>query len=90
MRLAQYEWLKKHLNVHPVLLLDDIFDKLDQTRVAKLLALVSNHYFGQVIVTDTDEDRIRAIFQTGEFESKLFSVDQGIVVELPSQIKQEV
>jgi len=90
LRLAQYEWLKKHLNVHPVLLLDDIFDKLDQTRVAKLLALVSNHYFGQVLVTDTDEDRIRAIFQTGEFESKLFYVDQGIVLELPSHITQEV
>jgi DNA replication and repair protein RecF len=90
LRLAQYDWLKKQLNVHPVLLLDDIFDKLDQVRVAKLLDLVSNHYFGQVLVTDTDEDRIRSIFQTGEYESKLFKVDDGQVSELPAFEKQEV
>lgn len=83
LRLAQYDWLKKQLNVKPVLLLDDIFDKLDQDRVKKLLGLVSNHYFGQVLVTDTDEERLRAIFQTGEYESKLFNVENGIVTELP-------
>jgi DNA replication and repair protein RecF len=82
LRLAQYDWLKKHLNVNPVLLLDDIFDKLDQVRVKKLLDLVSNHYFGQVLVTDTDEERLRAIFQTDEVESKLFRVDEGTVCEI--------
>lgn len=88
LRLAQYDWLKKHLNVNPVLLLDDIFDKLDQQRVKKLLDLVSNNYFGQVLVTDTDESRIREIFQYGDFESKLFNVDQGVVSELPVGINQ--
>lgn len=82
LRLAQYDWLKNQLNVQPVLLLDDIFDKLDQSRVKKLLELVSNHYFGQVLVTDTDEDRLRTIFQNGEFESKIFSVEGGLVSEL--------
>lgn len=86
LRLAQYDWLKKQLNVQPVLLLDDIFDKLDQKRVKKLLKLVSNHYFGQVLVTDTDEDRLRAIFQTGDVECKLFNVEQGVVTELPENI----
>ena len=90
LRLAQYDWLKKQLNVNPVLLLDDIFDKLDQIRVKKLLNLVSNNYFGQVLVTDTDEERLRDIFQTGDFESKLFSVDQGVVSELPSIINQSI
>jgi len=90
LRLAQYDWLKKQLNVNPVLLLDDIFDKLDQIRVKKLLNLVSNNYFGQVLVTDTDEERLRAIFQTGDFESKMFSVDQGVVSELPSIINQSI
>jgi len=90
LRLAQYDWLKKQLNVNPVLLLDDIFDKLDQQRVQKLLELVSNHYFGQVLVTDTDEDRLRAIFQTGDFESKLFSVDKGIVSELQVTINETI
>jgi len=90
LRLAQYDWLKKQLNVNPVLLLDDIFDKLDQIRVKKLLNLVSNNYFGQVLVTDTDEERLRAIFQTGDFESKMFSVDQGVVSELPAIINETI
>jgi DNA replication and repair protein RecF len=90
LRLAQYDWLKKQLNVNPVLLLDDIFDKLDQIRVKKLLNLVSNNYFGQVLVTDTDEERLRAIFQTGDFESKMFKVEQGLVSELPIIINQSV
>ena len=90
LRLAQYDWLKKQLNVNPVLLLDDIFDKLDQIRVKKLLNLVSNNYFGQVLVTDTDEERLRAIFQTGDFESKMFKVEQGLVSELPSLINQTI
>jgi DNA replication and repair protein RecF len=83
LRLAQYDWLKKRLHVQPVLLLDDIFDKLDQERVKKLLQLVSNNYFGQVLVTDTDESRLRAIFQTGDFDSKLFLVENGVIEELP-------
>ncbi len=90
LRLAQYDWLKKQLNVNPVLLLDDIFDKLDQIRVKKLLNLVSNNYFGQVLVTDTDEERLRNIFQTGDFESKMFSVDQGIVSELPAIMNETI
>ena len=90
LRLAQYDWLKKQLNVNPVLLLDDIFDKLDQIRVKKLLNLVSNNYFGQVLVTDTDEERLRKIFQTGDFESKMFSVDQGIVSELPAIMNETI
>ena len=83
LRLAQYDWLKKRLHVQPVLLLDDIFDKLDQERVKKLLQLVSNNYFGQVLVTDTDELRLRSIFQTGDFDSKLFRVENGVIEELP-------
>lgn len=63
MRLAQFEWLKERLGIVPVLLLDDIFDKLDNHRVAQLMSLVSQHAFGQVLVTDTDEIRVSGIFQ---------------------------
>lgn len=83
LRLAQYDWLKQHLGVKPVLLLDDIFDKLDQYRVKKLLGLVSDHYFGQVLVTDTDEERIRNIFESTEIESRIFQVENGTISELP-------
>src|SRR5690606_22232065 len=55
LRLAQYDWLKRNLNIKPILLLDDIFDKLDRYRVKRLLDLVSSDFFGQVLVTDTDE-----------------------------------
>jgi DNA replication and repair protein RecF len=63
MRLAQFDWLKARLNVSPILLLDDIFDKLDNFRVAQLMSLVSKNTFGQVLVTDTDEIRVEGIFQ---------------------------
>jgi DNA replication and repair protein RecF len=82
LRLSQYDWLKKHLQVAPVLLLDDIFDKLDQHRVRKIIEMVSNKYFGQVLVTDTDEDRIRAIFKDMEVERKFFQVEGGNVTAL--------
>ena len=82
LRLAQYEWLKAQLNVTPVLLLDDIFDKLDQTRVERLMKLVHDQFFGQVLVTDTDEDRIREIFAKNDLESKMFQVNEGVIGEL--------
>lgn len=63
LRLAQFDWLKAQLNIVPVLLLDDIFDKLDNHRVAQLMSLVSQQTFGQVLVTDTDEIRVSGIFQ---------------------------
>ena len=69
------------LQQNPVILLDDIFDKLDKVRVKKLLELVSNNQFGQVLVTDTDEDRLRTIFSMDSMEIKMFNVEQGTVVE---------
>jgi DNA replication and repair protein RecF len=77
LRLAQYELLKEHLELAPILLLDDIFDKLDNDRVKRLLDLVSAHYFGQVLVTDTDEDRLNAIFKDSQLEFSMFRVSQG-------------
>ena len=62
LRLAQFDWLFNHLGVKPVLLLDDIFDKLDNQRVERLMELVSNNDFGQVFVTDTDAERVQKIF----------------------------
>jgi DNA replication and repair protein RecF len=79
LKLAQYEWLKTHLNTKPVLLLDDIFDKLDGRRVAKLLELVTNNYFGQVLVTDTDEKRLASVFTDLPIAKKLFSVNFGVI-----------
>ena len=81
LRLAQYEWLKNHLGVRPVLLLDDIFDKLDHDRVERLMKLVADEFFGQVLVTDTDVNRVEKIFRESELEAKIFAVEDGLVEE---------
>lgn len=75
LRLAQYDWLKRHIQTKPVLLLDDIFDKLDNERVQRLIDLVTDKYFGQVIVTDADPDRMNKLFDEIQTEKKLFSVE---------------
>ncbi|XOV67481.1 MAG: DNA replication/repair protein RecF [Fluviicola sp.] len=82
LRLAQYEWLKQHLNTTPVLLLDDIFDKLDHTRVERLMQLVSDQFFGQVLVTDTDLERVEKIFSDSNLQCKLFRVNECQIQEL--------
>lgn len=82
LRLAQYEWLKSHLNVMPVLLLDDIFDKLDHSRVERLMQLVSDQFFGQVLVTDTDLERVEKIFADSHLACKIFRVEDGNVNEM--------
>ncbi len=89
LRLAQYEWLKRHLETTPVLLLDDVFDKLDHTRVARLVQLVNDHFFGQVLVTDTDIDRINRIFSGTDLSSKIFTVTEGSVSEFkPEEVNE--
>ncbi|MEN9699186.1 MAG: hypothetical protein RLZZ301_384 [Bacteroidota bacterium] len=74
LRLAQYDWLKTHKQLKPILLLDDIFDKLDQLRVQRLVALVSDDYFGQVIITDTDQERLEALFERLPGSHRLFRI----------------
>lgn len=71
MRLAQFDWLKKHLKQTPILLLDDIFDKLDNQRVEQLMKLVSDNTFGQVFVSDTDFNRVNRIFETINIEPNI-------------------
>jgi DNA replication and repair protein RecF len=77
LRLAQFEWLKVHLGFLPILLLDDIFDKLDDNRVGRLLQLVSDHSFGQVMVTDTNQDRLEKIFVNIDVPIHYFEVNEG-------------
>ncbi len=62
LKLAQFELLKNARGLKPVLLLDDIFDKLDDKRVSKLMSLVSHHTFGQLFITDTNDERVLSIF----------------------------
>lgn len=82
LRLAQYDWLKRNLAIKPILLLDDIFDKLDQSRVNRLMELVSSDFFGQVLVTDTDEGRIRQTFTENSLSCTMYKIDDGMIEPL--------
>jgi DNA replication and repair protein RecF len=79
LKLAQFELLGKLLNTKPLLLLDDVFDKLDHKRVAQLMQLISDHLFGQVFISDTDRDRIEKVFQGIDIDRKIFKVEEGKV-----------
>ncbi|MBK7129436.1 MAG: DNA replication/repair protein RecF [Crocinitomicaceae bacterium] len=77
LKLAQFELISQLLGMKPLLLLDDIFDKLDHQRVTHLMQLVSDHAFGQVFVTDTDLDRIKKVFSSSGFTQRIFKVEGG-------------
>lgn len=79
LKLAQFEVISEILKMKPILLLDDIFDKLDHDRVEHLMKLVSDHAFGQVFVTDTDEERIHKIFDNIKIPMDIYKVEGGKV-----------
>jgi DNA replication and repair protein RecF len=81
LKLAQYQYLKTVKNQKPVLLLDDIFDKLDPSRVTHLLKILTTPEFGQVFITDTQKDRIHEILLSLQSPHQLFHVDNGTVIE---------
>jgi DNA replication and repair protein RecF len=79
LKLAQYTFLYQQKGFKPLLLLDDIFDKLDERRVTQLMQMVSNHDFGQVFITDTSARRVKEVFNQINIDFKLFEVKEGQV-----------
>ena len=79
LKLAQYSFLDQQNGFKPLLLLDDIFDKLDDHRVTKLMQMISNYDFGQVFITDTDVTRVKKIFNKIGVDIRLFKVKGGEV-----------
>jgi DNA replication and repair protein RecF len=77
LKLAQYTFLTRQKGFKPLLLLDDIFDKLDDKRVTKLMQMVSDNDFGQVFITDTSINRVQNIFTAMDVTVKLFKVRGG-------------
>ena len=74
MRLAQYEYLRASSGKSPLLLLDDIFDKLDAQRVQQLVGLLLERQVGQVFITDTHQDRVEAAVAAAGVPYKTFSI----------------
>lgn len=79
LKLAQYSYLYQQKGFKPLLLLDDIFDKLDENRTRKLMEMVSAHDFGQIFITDTSRKRIQSIFEEIKIPVQIFDVEKGSV-----------
>jgi DNA replication and repair protein RecF len=78
LKLAQFEFLKRtNAQTTPLLLLDDIFDKLDAQRVEQIIQLVASDQFGQIFITDTNRDHIDQILSKSSFDYKLYEVNDG-------------
>ncbi len=77
MKLAQYDFLAEKGNTRPILLLDDIFDKLDVNRVKQLLELVGHEDFGQTFISDTGADRLTTILGELGLKFEHFDVEEG-------------
>lgn len=85
LKLAQFQIIKQISGKLPILLLDDLFDKLDMTRVEYLLSLVAGETFGQIFITDSNKVRINQILARVDSTAKSFEVHDGTYREQPAQ-----
>ena len=80
LKLAQFDFLSRTgARTTPLLLLDDIFDKLDARRVEQIVKLVSGERFGQIFITDTNRDHMDAILSAMGGDNRLFHVEKGVI-----------
>lgn len=79
LKLAQYQFIASKTNTKPLLLLDDIFDKIDETRAQNLMDLVSVPTFGQLFITDTHPTRVQSLFEDKQIAISVFKVNKGVV-----------
>ena len=80
LKLAQFEFIKNQIGFNPILLLDDIFDKLDDNRVLKLISFVNKGVFGQVFITDTHVQRSKEILTKSNIPYSIFKIENGAKV----------
>lgn len=79
LKLGQFELLRQQNGAPPILLLDDLFDKLDHDRVTRLLTLLVEEEYGQIIITDTSLDRVQDIVAAFDTAYRIFEVESGTV-----------
>lgn len=80
LKLAQFDFMKEISGLTPILLLDDIFDKLDKGRVEQIVKLVTDDHFGQIFITDTNREHLDQIIAGLDAESKIFTISDGDVI----------
>lgn len=83
--MAQFDFLKRTGRTVPLLLLDDIFDKLDASRVEQIVKLVAGDSFGQIFITDTNREHLDRILHKVGSDYKIFRVEQGVVREMEAE-----
>jgi DNA replication and repair protein RecF len=74
LKLAQFEFMKQKNNENPILLFDDIFDKLDEFRVKKIISMVNDAAFGQLFISDTHAERTEEIIKQTHQSYKIFAI----------------
>jgi len=79
LKLAQFELLSQLKKLKPTLLLDDIFDKLDDERMHKLLQKVTNKDYGQLFITDARPERTINLLETNKLSARIFEVENGAI-----------
>ena len=72
LKLAQFDFIKEKSGMNPIVLLDDIFYKLDQDRVTQTIQLLDNESIGQIFISDTHEDRIKAALEMSYSAYEIF------------------
>ncbi len=79
LKLAKFDFLKSIVGANPILLMDDIFDKLDTERVKQIIKLVSEKHFGQIFITDTNREHLDEIIKDMHQDTKIFRIENGEV-----------
>lgn len=79
LKLAQFDFIKEMNGQRPILLLDDVFDKFDESRVRQIIKLVSDEHFGQIFISHTDEAKMQSILEEMHTDFRLFHVINGKV-----------
>jgi DNA replication and repair protein RecF len=82
LKFAQYEIMKRSYGFAPMLLLDDVFDKLDLGRISNLIGMVAGADFGQIFITDTDRVRLSGIVDRITEDRAYFNAEGGVFTQV--------
>lgn len=82
LKLAQFDFIKEISGFKPILLLDDIFDKFDRSRVRQIIELVAENHFGQIFITDTSQDRLEEVLKEIKIPHNIFIIETADNVQV--------
>ena len=81
LKLAHFKHIESKTNSKPILLLDDIYDKLDEERIGQLMTKICEGDYGQVFITDTNTKRLPAFFKKKKYECFAFEIENGTIID---------